>query len=705
MPRDLPIGNGRLLINFDDDYRIRDLFYPHVGKENHVAGHVCRFGVFVDGQFSWVEKNHGWNLSLTYEKDTLVTQVQCRHDGLGIALTSSDCVDFHASLFVRRVLVQNLRDDAREIRVFFHLDLRIGETDVGDTAAYDPESQAVVHYKGNRYFLANLSVNGTPGVRYWAVGQKGQPGKDGTWRDAEDDGNLSGSPIAQGAVDSVIATRAIVPGRGSAEVYYWIAVGPRWKGSWEGVCELNQKIVERGPGAYLERTRCYWKLWAGKEPLEFFNLPPSVIDLYKRSLLILRTQIDDGGAVIAANDTDITAFARDTYSYLWPRDGALVSHALDLAGHQEPPRRFFEFCADALMPDGYLLHKYQPDGTLGSSWHPWAAIGPDGIMRPQLPIQEDETALVLWALWRHFRRYRDVEDIQSLYGRLVKKAAQFMVRYRDPRTKLPLPSYDLWEERRGVMTFTCASVIGGLHGAAEFAYIFGETALATQYEQAAQEIRQGMDQYLWRPELGRFARMVQFDADGKVTVDGTIDASLYGTFAFGAYPADDPRVEATMKAVRDRLWCKTDVGGLARYENDYYHQVAKDTAQVPGNPWFICTLWLAQYEIARAKTGADLNRALEYLAWVEKRRLPSGVLAEQVDPFTGQPLSVAPLTWSHGTVVSVVQEYLDRAEELNLPVPGTSRRFRKLRGYEREEPVIAVNVNTPPAAEPEKKGS
>jgi GH15 family glucan-1,4-alpha-glucosidase len=703
MPRDLPIGNGRVLINFDDDYRIRDLFYPHVGKENHVGGHVCRFGVFVDGQFSWVEKDHGWTLSLRYEKDTLVTQVECRNEGLGIALQCSDCVDFHASLFVRRVEVQNLRATPREIRVFFHQDFRIAESDVGDTAAYDPGTRAVIHYKGNRYLLANLSLNGTAGVRYWAVGQKGQPGKDGTWRDAEDDGNLSGSPIAQGAVDSVIATRALVPASGSAEIYYWIAVGPRWMGSWEGVAELNQKVVERGPGAYLDRTRNYWKLWSSKEPVEFFNLPPAIVELYRRSLLILRTQIDNDGAIIAANDTDITAFARDTYSYMWPRDGALVSHALDLAGHQEPPRRFFEFCADALMPDGYLLHKYQPDGTLGSSWHPWVTASADGILHPQIPIQEDETALVIWALWRHFQRYRDVEDIQSLYGRLVKKAATFMMRYRDPHTKLPLPSYDLWEERRGVMTFTCASVIGGLHAAAEFAYIFGETALASQYEQAAQEIRQGMDQHLWRPELGRFARMVQFAPDGQVTVDATIDASLYGAFAFGAYPADDPRVEATMKAVRERLWCQTDIGGLARYENDYYHQVSQDVGKVAGNPWFICTLWMAQYEIARARSAAELDRALPYLAWVEKRSRPSGVLAEQVHPYSGLPLSVAPLTWSHATVVSVVQEYLDKAEALNLPVPGTSRRFRKLRSYERPEPVIAVDGTA--AAPPEKKGS
>ena len=70
---------------------------------------------------------------------------------------------------------------------------------MGDTAAYDPTTKTVTHYKGWRYFLVNLMANGMPGIEQWAVGQKGQPGKEGTWRDAEDDGNLSGNPIAQGA--------------------------------------------------------------------------------------------------------------------------------------------------------------------------------------------------------------------------------------------------------------------------------------------------------------------------------------------------------------------------------------------------------------------------------------------------------------------------------------------------------------------------
>ncbi len=134
-----------------------------------------------------------------------------------------------------------------------------------------------------------------------------------------------------------------------------------------------------------------------------------------------------------------------------------------------------------------------------------------------------------------------------------------------------------------------------------------------------------MDRHLYRPELGRFARMINVRADGSIEVDPIVDASMWGLFAFGAYAADDPRVVATMAAVKDKLTVRTEVGGIARYEGDYYHAVSDDKTRVPGNPWFICTLWLALLrDRQRAKTQADLQEAREILEWVDAHKLPSG---------------------------------------------------------------------------------
>jgi len=131
------------------------------------------------------------------------------------------------------------------------------------------------------------------------------------------------------------------------------------------------------------------------------------------------------------------------------------------------------------------------------------------------------------------------------------------------------------------------------------------------------------------------------DTQGKLEVDFTRDASVWGLFAFGLYAVDDPKMVSTMSDLKEKLWVGTGVGGIARYENDYYHQVSKD---VPGNPWFVCTLWLADFLAERAIDEKGIADAIEILHWVTDHALPSGILAEQVHPFTGEPLSVSPLT-------------------------------------------------------------
>lgn len=645
MARDIPVGNGNVLVAFDKDYMLREFCFPHVGEENHAAGHQFRFGVWVNGKFNWLPD--GWEITRDYIEDTLVTNVELVNRRLKIRIIANDLVDFHENIYLKNMTVENLSDEQQEIRLFLCQNFHISGNNVGDTAAFKPEVNGLLHYKGARYFLVNVCANGRCGVDQFATGYKEQGAAEGTWKDAED-GILSGNPIAQGSVDSVIAVHLQLEPGGKDTCFYWICAGKNW----DEVYRLNQIVWEKKPEAILKRTLDYWRLWADKEELNYDLLPQKAAWLYKRSLLVIRTQIDNGGAIIAANDSDNMQFNRDTYSYMWPRDGALVTYALDLAGYSELARRFFKFCANAIHQEGYFLHKYTPTGDLGSSWHPWLENG-----KPQLPIQEDETALVIWALWNHYMTFRDIEFIKPLYRPLIKNAADFMLQYRDPETKLPLPSHDLWEERLGIHTFTVGAVYGGLMAAANFAEAFGQTGISESYRQGASEIRDAMDKYLYLPEENRFARTISLKKDGKMEVDSTIDASLYGIFAFGAYEADDEKVVNTMRQVHQKLWCKTDVGGLVRYENDYYHRVSYD---MPGNPWFVTTLWLAQYYIARAKTRAELDKATEIMEWVADRTLQSGVLAEQVNPYTNEPLSVSPLTWSHASFVIVVQEYIDK---------------------------------------------
>ncbi|MCH9023569.1 MAG: hypothetical protein IID32_12525 [Planctomycetes bacterium] len=85
---------------------------------------------------------------------------------------------------------------------------------------------------------------------------------------------------------------------------------------------------------------------------------------------------------------------------------------------------------------------------------------------------------------------------------------------------------------------------------------------------------------------------------------------------------------------------------------------------IPGNPWIITTLWHAQWRLALAKNEEDLKEVKEYIEWAAKQANEAGIMPEQVNPFNGEPLSVAPLTWSHSTFVDTVLQYDKKMKEL-----------------------------------------
>ena len=211
--RDIPVGNGTLLVTFDDKYQVRDIYFPHVGQENHTQGQPCRFGVWVDGDFSWVS-DEGWDRSLKYLPETLVTDVALVNEKLAIEIHCNDTVASHDNVFLRRVRVINNAEKERSVRIFLHHDLRIYENNFGDTAYYDPETHSLIHYKKHRYFL----INTEPHFNSFATGRKAFQGREGTWRDAED-GELQGGAMMEGSVDSTIGVHLSLPPEGIQVLY------------------------------------------------------------------------------------------------------------------------------------------------------------------------------------------------------------------------------------------------------------------------------------------------------------------------------------------------------------------------------------------------------------------------------------------------------------------------------------------------------
>lgn len=148
----------------------------------------------------------------------------------------------------------------------------------------------------------------------------------------------------------------------------------------------------------------------------------------------------------------------------------------------------------------------------------------------------------------------------------------------------------------------------------------------------------------------------------KLEKDTRLDASgFYGMFRLGVVSADDPRMKEAFKVLKDRLGKGINIGGFARYEDDAYCRIPGESV---GNPWIIISLWFSQYKIAVATSLTELQEAASDIEWVAKIA-KSGMLPEQINPRTGDPLSAIPLTWSHAEFVRTVIEYDKKMNSFN----------------------------------------
>ena len=656
MPRSLVLGNGTSLVCLDKFGFVRDIYYPYVGLENHVLGKKHRIGVMVNGVFSWVDDG-SWEVSLGYQPETMVGYLVCKNSKLQVSLVMEDIVYNEQDIFMRKVEIYNHTGEFADVKVFFSQVFFISENKKRNTAFYDPTHNAIVHYKGRRVFIVNGRTEKGNGIDQYSVGAFEFEGKEGSWRDAED-GELSQNAVEHGSVDSIVRFCTSCEGKDKATIHYWICMGK----SLDEAYESNDMVLRKTPAAMLHSTESFWNAWLNKRDFHTGNLTKEQKKLFDTSLFILRAHTDNRGSIIASADSLMMEYGKDDYAYMWPRDAAFIVMTLDRAGFTEVTKPFFEFCREVLHKDGYLHHRFRSDKSLGSTWHSTTAQQEwlkDRIL--QLPIQEDETASVIYALWKHYERTKDIEFVEELYKPFIEPAAEFLVHFRDKETGLPLHSYDLWEEKIGVSMYTCASVYGGLMAAANFCEVLGKRNHMRQYKETAQSIKEAAATHLFSQELNSFVRIASIEK-GQVTREEIVDmSSLFGMWYFGFFDQDDPLFAATLEQVEQRLKNPTEVGGYIRYEHDNYFKSTDKS-----NPWFITSLWQAQRRLRKKEvTDEDLEYARQTFDWVVKHMYPSGVLGEQLDPYTGESLSATPLVWSHAVYVETVLIYIEVLERLN----------------------------------------
>lgn len=603
-------GNGRVLLTIDENGEWSGLFYPYPGQYQHLR--ETRLGLYELGprRFTWLRDRGPFTFRQEYPGPGHAPR-SVWVDG-GLTTTVEDFVHPNHDLIIR--LIHFRSDAARDVRLFSYQSLNIAESLYHETAYLDPENKSVVHYKRNFYF----EFFGDPAFTKAVCGEHTLKGLRGTYVDAED-GVLEGREISHGAADSALMWDVHVEPGEEKVVRLFVAIGD----TPEAAHRLRHYVWAGDPTRFERESQAFWRTWVARHPPRLSQgLSERGRQLYRASVVVLRHSCGANGAIIASPDTRSLAVGGDTYNYCWWRDGSFVSKAMDEAGLYDNAERFLEFASRCQRPDGSFLHRHFPDGTIGSTWHP-----------PPF-LQIDQTGSVIGAVWHHFKRQKDPDSLLTFWP-MVKQAANFLLQFRDPATGLPRASFDLWEERKTVHTYSVAVVAHALERAARIALELGKDG--SGWRSAALATQDAAVKALWDEGLQRFVRSVE-------PRDERHDSSVLLALKHGLLPWDDPRARIAVDGIEQRLRSPR-VGGIARFEGDEYYGRE--------NPWILCTLWLAE---ARLNLG-EIDRCRELLDWVVDHATPTLLLPEQVDAESGESKSAVPLTWSHSTFVDVVHKY------------------------------------------------
>ncbi len=637
MPREIVLSNHRMYIGMDNNGNIRDLFYPFVGMYNHLSGNKIRTGICLDIQdekkyFSWLDSDV-WVKEFSIHTESQNYIICYKHSWLDVKLVQSSTISKKDDIYTAEYTFYNGTNHAIDVSVFFTHDLNIDESDIGDTSFYHPAIKGIIHYKGNRVFLFKAKGNGGLLDQY-ACGIKGFAGMQGTWMDAED-GMLEMNPIAQGSVDSTFRYHFHCYAKESLKFYYNIVASD----TIQNIEKINKNLLSKDIKQF--------------DSIHKKNTDTARIDadkLYQISKDMVLAHVSENGAIIAACDSDIMETNRANYCYYWPRDGAHIASLLLQIGEKEWVEKYLNFSIgiyEKYTP--YFLQKYRPDGTLGASWHPWIYQG-----KLDKSFQQDETALSVITAVQYLKTYPKSKEKSRIVNNFLIPALNFFCEHIHKSTSLPLPSWDLWEERRGIHFHTTCAALGAFRdvlGIAEAICL--DKKLISQYSKVYAEMKLAFRKHFWDTEGNRWFRCLFLDEHDNLHPDYTADSATLTASLMDLDVEDKERCNDNYNFLKDKLQIHSDIGGFARYEGDYYFRRSED---YPGNPWIISTVW---FGLVADKLGLH-SEAEKCLDWCVYRASDTGMLAEQYHPETGEMLSVSPLTWSHAEYMFLYQKLRDK---------------------------------------------
>jgi GH15 family glucan-1,4-alpha-glucosidase len=378
------------------------------------------------------------------------------------------------------------------------------------------------------------------------------------------------------------------------------------------------------PYELLRATRQAWREWS--RHLQYDG--PWRHHVLRSALTLKLLIYSRTGAVVAAPTASLPEWiggARNwDYRYTWTRDAALAIRAANLIGYQREARDFFHFVRETLDRVPELGVMYTVEGTpvpeerilehlSGFRGSQPVRIGNDA--RDQLQFDTAGTLLDAAFLYERFggslnlRVWRHLRDVLGA----VRKS------WREP-------DHGIWEPRDGVHHNVHSKLMSwvALDRGHRLAPLFGGSSEAAVWESAASEIQRdllanGMDP-AGRHFVSRYG-------------ENTPDASLLLIGLNGFLRADDPRVLETIRWVADELG-----------EGPFVHRYRVDDGlEGPEGAFVLCGFWLAE---ALAIAG-NLDAAQEVFSAHAEASNHLGLLAEEIDPSTGELLGNFPQAFSH----------------------------------------------------------
>lgn len=386
-------------------------------------------------------------------------------------------------------------------------------------------------------------------------------------------------------------------------------------------------------------TATWWREWVGR-----CTLPAAYRDEVARSALTLKMlQHQASSALVAAPTSSLPeeiGGARNwDYRYSWLRDSSMMVLALQRLGqHQEAMGLWRWLAASAGSSGDELAVAYTLAGRPLPAEREMTQLPGHRGSRPvrtgnavRHQRQHDVYGHVLAAAAHCYRAMEamDAADPPGLLQRVADLAAE----------RWSWPDDSIWEVRNGRSQHTYSQLMcwHALDEAVDLSHRGALEGDSQSWVAARAAARRHVLDAAWNPDLEAFTG----------TSGGSdVDAATLVAPLIGFLPADDPRCRSTRAVVTERL---SDHGLLRRYDVD-------DGLPGTEGAFLLCSLWLADNHTC----DGDPDAGAALLERVLRTGNDLGLLAEQADPATDDPLGNFPQGLTHLGVIHTAQR-LDSA--------------------------------------------